>query len=429
MDTFDLIVVGAGPAGSTAALEASRAGFKVLLLERAKSPGEKNLFGGRVYAHALRKLFPDYPEGIPYERFVVSESIGLMDDDRCTTVNFADNRIRARDADSFVARRSRLDRWLAERAEEAGAVLVTSAKVDGLFIENGKVEGIVSGGDKLQASCVIDAEGVTATLSRQGGVRTDVTPQQMKIGVKETVHLGKEEVNSRFSLEDDEGLAQVFIGYPSRYMPAGGAFMYTNSESLSIGVVVDPVELASRKLEVQELIESFRLHPHMKRMLRGGKVIEYSAHMIPERVPMEATNLVGDGFMVAGDAAGFFINNGYTYRGVDLAMTSGIAAAGAFRDAASAGSFSRESLMSYTERLEASGLMAEMAGAGDLSTVLHNQRIFSLYPGLACDFMSSMFSIDGFGKRKLRKTAKNAISGKISSLSMLRDLYALYRHM
>ncbi|MBX8646449.1 MAG: FAD-dependent oxidoreductase [Thermoplasmata archaeon] len=429
MDSFDLIVVGAGPAGSTAALEAARSGFKVLLLERAKSAGEKNVFGGRVYAHVLKKLFPDYPESIPYERFVVSESVGLMDDDRCTTVNFADHRIRARDADSFVARRSRLDKWLSEKAEEAGAVIVTSTKVDDLLIQDGRVRGIVSGGDRLEASCVIDAEGVTATLSRIGGVRNDVTPQQMKVGVKETVYFGKDEINRRFSLDDEEGLAQIFVGYPSSYMPAGGAFLYTNSESVSIGIVVDPVELSSRRLEVHELLESFRLHPHMQRVLRGGKIIEYSAHMIPNSVPREPSNLVGDGFIVAGDAAGFFINNGYTYRGVDLAMTSGMAAARTFKDAAAAGSFDRSSLMTYTKHLEADGLMAEMSAAEDNYDALHNERIFSLYPKVVCDFMSAVFRVEGFGKRKLSKTAKDTISGRVSLLRMMRDLYNVYSHM
>ncbi len=429
MESFDLIVVGAGPAGSSAALEAARSGFKVLLLERAKSAGEKNVFGGRVYAHALRKLFPGYPEGIPYERFVVSESISMMDEDRCTTVNFSDNRIHARDADSFVARRSKLDRWLAERAEEAGAVLVTSTKVDGLFMENGKVKGIISGGDRLEASCVIDAEGVTATLSSESGARKDVTPQQMKIGLKETVHLGKDEVNRRFSLEDEEGLAHVFIGYPSRYMPAGGAFLYTNSESVSVGMVVDPVELTTRKLEAHELLESFRLHPHMKRILRGGKVIEYSAHMIPNSVPREASNLVGDGFIVAGDAAGFFINSGYTYRGVDLAMTSGMAAAMAFKDAAASGSFNSASLMSYMRHLDEAGLTAEISQSEDNYEILHNERLFSLYPKIVCDFMSAIFSVEGFGKQKLSKTARDTVSGRISTLRIMRDLYSVYRHM
>lgn len=429
MERFDLIVAGAGPAGSTAALEAARSGFKVLLLERAKSPGEKNVFGGRVYVHALKKLFPGFPEGIPYERFVVSESISLMDDDRCTTVNFANNRGPASGADSFVVRRSRFDKWLSERAEEAGALLVTSAKVDDLYIEDGTVKGIISGGEKLEASCVIDAEGVTATLSRRSGTRSDIRPDQMKVGLKETVFLGKDEINRRFSLDDDEGSAHVFIGQPSRYMPAGGAFLYTNVDSVSLGMVLDPVELTSRKIEVQELLESFRLHPHIRRMLKDGKVIEYSAHMIPNSVPRETSNVVGNGFIVVGDAAGLFINNGYTYRGVDLAISSGIAAAIAFKEAATAGSYDRTSLQSYRKHLESEGLIAEMSAFESNYGILHNERMFSLYPGLVCDFMSSMFRIDGFGKQKLSKTARSTISGKVSALRIMKDLYSVYRHM
>ena len=87
-EAFDLIVVGAGPAGSTAAYQAAKSGFKVLLLERGKLPGQKNVFGGRIYAHMLRRIFKDFPSDVPYERFVVNESVNIMDDNRCATLSF-----------------------------------------------------------------------------------------------------------------------------------------------------------------------------------------------------------------------------------------------------------------------------------------------------------------------------------------------------
>jgi electron transfer flavoprotein-quinone oxidoreductase len=428
-EVFDLIVVGAGPAGSTAAFQAAKSGFKVLLLERGKAPGEKNVFGGRIYAHMLRRIFGDFPKDVPYERFVVNESISIMDDDRCATLSFSDHRGAPEAADSFVARRSRFDKWLSEKAEEAGAIVVPGTRVDDLLIQDGQVRGIIAGGDRIEGRCVVDAEGVTATLSRKAGTRNDITPYQFKIGVKETVEIGKDAVESRFGLGENEGAAGVYVGFPSRYMPAGGAFVYTNRDSLSIGIVVEPREVARRKIEVEKLAEAFRMHPHIRRMIRGGKVIEYSAHMIPNSVPMDPANLSGNGFMVTGDAAGFFINNGYTYRGVDLAIASGYCAANTFIQAAGEGKFDASALSGYRKNLEEIGLISEIERFQGNDRVLHNERIFSEYPPVVLNLISEMFSVKGFGKEKLSTAAKRIMSGNVSKLRLLRDIYSIYRLM
>ncbi|MCL5437164.1 MAG: FAD-dependent oxidoreductase [Candidatus Thermoplasmatota archaeon] len=374
-------------------------------------------------------MFNGFPGDVPYERFVVRETVGIMDDKRCASFTFSDHSSEPSAADSFVARRSRFDKWLSEKAEEAGAVLVTSARVDDLYMSDGRVRGIVSAGDRIEARCVIDAEGVTASLSRKAGVRSDVTPGQFKIGVKETVEIGRERIDDIFALRDDEGLASVYIGYPSRYLPAGGAFIYTNRESVSIGVVLDPVEVSGKRVEVQELVEEFRLHPHIQRLIGRGKVIEYSAHMIPNSVPSNPQNLAGSGFMVAGDAAGFFINNGYTYRGVDLAIASGYCAAETFVEASKEGSFDAQSLRSYAQRLEEIGLLPDMRRFEGNQKVLHNSRIFSEYPGLVLDMISGLFAVKGFGKGKLSDTVKSTVYSRTSKFRLFRDIYSLYRNM
>ncbi len=428
MEKFDVIVVGAGPAGSTAAYLMARGGLKVLLLERGKSPGEKNIFGGRIYSHVLKRIFGNFGDEAPVERYVVRESLGLMTDSDCTLLDFSSRRRGTRDASSFIARRSRFDKWLSERAEAEGALLVTGTRVDDLYIENGEIRGIISAGESIDADCVVDAEGVSATLARRGGLRSDVLPGQVKVGVKETVKLSREQVNDRFSLEDDEGAASVFIGYPAGYLEASGAFIYTNSDSVSIGVVADPVKLSASRIEVQRLVEDFRLHPFMRRLLRGGSVIEYSAHMIPNSVPVAPENLVRGNFIAAGDAAGLFINHGFTYRGVDLAMASGEAAAKAVVAAHSSGGYSREQLASYHSHL-AEAVLPELERAERGADVLHNPRIFSDYTHLISDFMSDLFSIDGFGHGSVSSILSENMKGKVSRIRMLRDMLSAYRKM
>ena len=68
----DVIVVGAGPAGVSAAVKVAREGKKVVLLERSNYPGSKNMYGGAVYTKALKEVFEDDFNTIPYERVINS---------------------------------------------------------------------------------------------------------------------------------------------------------------------------------------------------------------------------------------------------------------------------------------------------------------------------------------------------------------------
>jgi electron transfer flavoprotein-quinone oxidoreductase len=424
MESFDIIVVGAGPAGSAAAYVTARAGLKTLLIERGKSPGDKNLFGGRIYDHTLRSLLGGL-EGVPYERRVTREMLGLMTERSAVTMTFQKY---GGEVCSFTARRSKFDSWLAQKAEEAGALLVTSTKVDGLHREDGRIAGIKAGGEVINCGCVIDAEGVTATLAREAGLRKDVTPADVKIGVKETVELPREKIEERFNISGDEGAACVLVGYPSSYTTAGGAFIYTNSDTLSIGIVMDAFEIVSHRLEVPQLIENFRMHPFVQQLVSGGSVIEYSAHMIPSVPSPQQQSLYTDGFLVVGDAGGFFINHGFTYRGVDMAIASGMCAANAAVKAHSSGGYSKSNLSSYVKELSRQ-VMPELRAADRTRKALYNRKLFSIYPQVASETLDALFSIDGFGPKGVRHAFRRGAKGRTSLLSTLMDLYSLYRNM
>src|SRR5215467_1486547 len=143
LEGFEVAVVGAGPAGSAAALTLAREGVQVLLVERGSFPGAKNVFGGRIYSYALKKLFGDSWKDAPIERFVRKEGITFMTSENAFSIEFE-----SKDpTGSFTAKRSKFDKWMAEQAEKAGASLITDSRVDDLIIENGVVKGIVAGQD------------------------------------------------------------------------------------------------------------------------------------------------------------------------------------------------------------------------------------------------------------------------------------------
>jgi len=67
-DRYDVIIVGAGPAGSTAAKICADNNLSVALIEKGKFPGSKNMFGGSIFRPSLEEIIPDYLETAPLEK-------------------------------------------------------------------------------------------------------------------------------------------------------------------------------------------------------------------------------------------------------------------------------------------------------------------------------------------------------------------------
>src|SRR2546422_2166429 len=137
MEKFEAIVVGAGPAGSTAAYGLAKAGMKTLLVERGKAPGHKAMFGGRIYAYPLHKLLPGFEKDCPIERFVTRENMSFLAEDTALNIQFDSPKLASGASASFTANRAKFDAWLAKKAEEAGATLITGIRVDGVHREGG----------------------------------------------------------------------------------------------------------------------------------------------------------------------------------------------------------------------------------------------------------------------------------------------------
>ncbi len=427
-ERFDAVVVGAGPAGSAAALALAREKFSVLLVERGRAAGAKNMFGGRVYAWPLFDLLPEWEKDCPVERFVTKESLAFLSGDASLSIQFENPRASTDRASSFTALRPRFDEWLAKKAEAAGAVLITGIRVDELLREDGRVRGVVAGPDRIQADLVIVAEGAMGPLAKKAGLLPDLKPESVSVGVKETVELPAAAIQERFNVGEKEGAAVVYAGDASMGL-RGGGFLYTNKASVSLGLVVSAEDLARKKVEVQEVMERFRLHPSVQRLIKGGEVSEYSAHLVPELGLGMKARYVGDGVLLAGDAAGFLINNGYTFRGVDLAIASGIATARAAVDARARGDFSAAGLASYERHLRALNVLTDLKTFRATGGYLKNERLFALYPKLLLGITEKVYTVDGSGKEKISEIVLDEMKGKAPLLKMLKDLFDGARSM
>ena len=419
LEGFEFAVVGAGPAGSAAALTLAREGVQVLLVERGTFPGSKNVFGGRIYSYALKRLLGERWKDAPVERFVRKEGITFMTADSSFSVEYE-----SKDpTGSFTSIRSKFDKWLAEEAEKAGASLITDSRVDDLVLERGIVKGIIAGPDKIPTDVVIACDGTTTNLARKAGLASMLEPREVSIGMKDVIELPADKMEERLGLEPEEGAAHVFVGECSGGL-RGGGFLYTNKDSLALGMVVGADDISTKKVPSHTLMDRLRNHRKVRRLIRGGKTIEYDAHMIPEAGPKMLTRPYTGGMLVAGDAAGHLLNNGYTFRGVDMAIVSGIAAAQTILEARKRKDYSAQSLQTYARRLREEPALKDMYTFSKVPRYLRNNRLYNVYPELVCNAAEAIYRVDGNRKRKIYKELRTQTKGKVSTISLIRDLLA-----
>ena len=397
----------------------ARAGLDVLVIERGDSAGCKNMTGGRLYAHTLEAIIPGFAASAPVERKVTREKISFLTEESAVTLDFHREQPDVPQHASYTVLRNRLDPWLMEQAEQAGAQFIPGVRVDALVREGNKVTGVQAGDDILEANVVILADGVNSMLGRSLGMVSASNPHHYAVGVKEVIGLTPEQINDRFNVTGEEGAAWLFAGSPSDGL-MGGGFLYTNKDSVSLGLVCGLGDIAHAQKSVPQMLEDFKQHPAIRPLISGGKLLEYSAHMVPEGGLAMVPQLVNDGVMIVGDAAGFCLNSGFTVRGMDLAIASAQAAATTVIAAKERADFSASSLAQYKRELEQSCVMRDMQHFRKIPALMENPRLFSQYPRMVADIMNDMFTIDGKPNQPVRKMIMGHAK-KIGLINLLKD--------
>ena len=430
MSEFDAIVVGGGPAGSSAAMRLASAGHNILLVEKADPPGSKNVSGGVLWGNDLEAVIPDWQKTAPLERYVKSKGVGFLTKDSNIGIEFRSNLFDKSRAGHMVLR-AKLDQWLLKKAKDMGAMVATGITVDRVVFDKGKVIGIEQDGDIITSDCVILAEGANPRVAIESGLREPLNDKDVAIGVKEVIKLSEKTINERFNLREKEGFAGEYVlGFLPDQVEAGG-FLYTNKDTISAGVVISMKHLRENDSTYSfDIIEQFLEHPSIAPLIEGGSVEEYSAHMVQEGGIERVPKLYGNGYMIAGDAAGFSFSNGLVLQGMNYAIASGLSAADTFIEAKKGSGIDENSLSSYRKRLLDSYVLSDLYKFKGIDEVTWGRLPHRVIPNVLEQVMKQLFIDQGVTKKHLYEIMTDALgkSGMKTPETLLEG-YRMIRRM
>ncbi|MDP3790082.1 MAG: FAD-dependent oxidoreductase, partial [Candidatus Omnitrophota bacterium] len=303
--------------------------------------------------------------------------------------------------------------------------------------ENGRVTGIKARGsraneyDELRANVVICAEGANSMLAEKSGLRSGkskMSRQNRAIGVKEIISLPQELIEDRFNLSAGEGVAIEYFGDAVKNM-MGSGFVYTNKNTISVGVGCTIEDAANNRIALYDLLDHFKNHFAIRNLVKGGVVLEYSAHMIPEDSYNNLPNLVTDGLILVGDAAGL-ANSSLYHEITNLAMASGLYAAETIIEANKIKDFSQKALALYTDKLRDSFVMKDMKQCRNFVSFIHaNRQFLTTYPELFCDSIVNYFTVTETPKSQVKRNVLKQAMKKINIVKSAIDVLRAIRNL
>ena len=425
-----MAIVGAGPAGVSAACLLAEKGVKTIVLERGEYPGAKNISGGVLYGHDLAQILPDYERrSCPIERNIVESRIWYLSRDGGYSLGYRDKIFAdEREHNVFTVGRAKFDRWFAEQARGKGALVACGTVVTDLLRDpNRRIVGVQTDrpdGD-LKAHVVLLADGINSPLAAKTGFRPELKPHQVSLAVKEVIELSEEQIRERFNVGPDDGVTIEVIGEVTQGMDGVGV-IYTNRRSLSLCIGANLSSFSKQKVRPYEMMEAFKAHPMVAPLIRGGKSTEYMAHWLAEGGYDAIPQLCGDGFLIAGDSAMLF--NALHREGSNLAMTSGRFAAEAILEALKKRDFSQSGLQGYRSRLENSYIFKDLKKYRRFGRFLHTHpELFTTLPEWASLAAREMLTVNGVPKREKQKTIFRGFRTGFSLLRFLRLMWDGWR--
>ncbi|KLO23938.1 MULTISPECIES: FAD-dependent oxidoreductase [unclassified Marinitoga] len=435
MIEYDVIIVGAGPAGLSAAYKLATAGINVAVIEKGEYPGSKNVMGGVLYLDPLKKLISkniinELIKKKVVERNIIEQNMWILNDDGVVKIGHRNEKWKD-NPNAYTVLRAKFDSWFAGKVSEVGGLIIPKTKVEDFIYEDGKLIGVKTSRPEgnLKCKAVIIAEGVNPILTIKAGLRKeDIKPKMVAIAVKEIIPMPNEKINDIFGVRFGEGATIEIIGSWSNGM-MGIAFLYSNKESISLGAGVLLEDLMkNNSIRPYELLQKLKDNPIITDLLGEYKnsANEYMAHLIPEGGYYAMPKIYGNNILVVGDA-GMMVNSIHR-EGSNHAITSGMLAANTLIEAFEKNDFSAKTLKKYYLKLKKTFIIKDLKKYKDLTTIMEkNHQFFEVYPALVNDAAYKFLNIDGTPKWDMQKDIFEMIRKKRGLIGIALDALKFWR--